>query len=126
VQYGRLPQIDSPAETGSGPVKKQEPLLVDKPILKKSLIPTEEQLAKLELNVGENDIRFSVRSTLQGEQQVVCKLFFYPAGTKFVISDIDGTITRSDVMGHVMPRLGSHWAHEGVAALFQSIAKNGY
>jgi len=29
-------------------------------------------------------------------------------------------------MGHVMPRLGSHWAHEGIASLFNSIKRNGF
>lgn len=46
--------------------------------------------------------------------------------TKVVISDVDGTITRSDVMGHVMPRFGNDWSHEGIADLFTKISANGY
>lgn len=45
---------------------------------------------------------------------------------KIVISDIDGTITRSDVMGQVMPIFGKDWTHKGVTRFFTNIAKNGY
>lgn len=46
--------------------------------------------------------------------------------TKVIISDVDGTITRSDVMGHVMPRFGNDWSHPGICNLFQKIHANGY
>ncbi|VDN60714.1 unnamed protein product [Dracunculus medinensis] len=45
---------------------------------------------------------------------------------KIVISDIDGTITRSDVLGHVIPAIGGQWAHAGVAELYTRIKDNGY
>jgi phosphatidate phosphatase LPIN len=36
-------------------------------------------------------------------------------------------VTKSDLPGHVLPRLGiSDWAHEGIANLFTNIDKNGY
>ena len=43
-----------------------------------------------------------------------------------VISDIDGTITRSDVLGHVLPRVGLDWSHLGITRLFTNICANGY
>jgi phosphatidate phosphatase PAH1 len=44
-----------------------------------------------------------------------------------VISDVDGTVTKSDLLGHVLPRLGtSDWAHDGIANLYTDIFKNGY
>ena len=43
-----------------------------------------------------------------------------------VISDIDGTITKSDVLGHIFPAIGKDWAHSGVAQLFSKISRNGY
>eukprot|EP00798_Chlamydomonas_sp_ICE-L_P016304 gene16304-22491_t len=46
--------------------------------------------------------------------------------TKLVISDIDGTITRSDVLGHLLPAMGFDWSHTGVTKLFTDIARNGY
>ena len=43
-----------------------------------------------------------------------------------VISDIDGTITKSDVLGHILPVIGRDWAQSGVAQLFSKIRANGY
>lgn len=43
-----------------------------------------------------------------------------------MISDIDGTITKSDVLGHVIPAIGGTWAHTGVAELYTRIKQNGY
>ena len=39
---------------------------------------------------------------------------------------MDGTITRSDVIGHILPMFGRDWSHEGVASLYAAIAANGY
>jgi phosphatidate phosphatase LPIN len=40
---------------------------------------------------------------------------------------VDGTVTKSDLGGHVLPRLGlGDWAHDGIAKLFTNIDKNGY
>ena len=43
-----------------------------------------------------------------------------------VVSDIDGTITKSDALGHVFTMIGRDWTHLGVAKLYTDIAKNGY
>ena len=43
-----------------------------------------------------------------------------------MISDIDGTITKSDVLGHILPAIGHDWAQSGVAQLFSKIRNNGY
>ena len=43
-----------------------------------------------------------------------------------VISDIDGTITKSDVLGHLLPVIGKDWAQSGVAQLYTKIRNNGY
>ena len=43
-----------------------------------------------------------------------------------MISDVDGTITKSDVLGHLMPRVGYDWAHLGVTSLYSRITSNGY
>jgi len=67
-----------------------------------------------------------VSSRLQGEQKVSGRIFLWDYRTKVVISDVDGTITRSDVMGHVMPRFGNDWSHAGICNLLQKINRNGY
>lgn len=42
---------------------------------------------------------------------------------KIVVSDIDGTITKSDVMGHIAPVIGVQWAHSGVVQLYNRIVQ---
>lgn len=43
-----------------------------------------------------------------------------------MISDIDGTITKSDMLGHIMPRIGADWSQPAICDLFQRIHDNGY
>lgn len=45
---------------------------------------------------------------------------------KIVISDIDGTITRSDVLGHLMPFIGRDWSHTGICEFYTNLYKNNY
>ena len=92
----------------------------------RTLVPSSDQLQSLNLRPGVNLITFGVKSRLQGEQKVSGKIFLWDYRTKVIISDVDGTITRSDVMGHVMPRFGNDWSHPGICNLFQKIYANGY
>ena len=92
----------------------------------KTLTPSTLQLKSLNLEPGDNTITFTVKSRLQGEQKVTGKIYLWDYRTKIIISDVDGTITRSDVMGHVMPRFGHDWSHAGICNLFQKINGNGY
>lgn len=46
--------------------------------------------------------------------------------SRLVVSDIDGTITRSDLLGHVLPAIGVDWSHAGISQLFTNIESNGY
>lgn len=91
-----------------------------------SMRPTAAELSVLPLRPGDNDVRFVVRSTLQGIQEVSAKLFLWHADDRVVVSDVDGTITRSDLLGHLLPRVGRDWSHSGVAGLYTRIARNGY
>lgn len=45
---------------------------------------------------------------------------------QIVVSDIDGTITRSDLLGHILPAVGVDWSHPGIAKLLSDIQGNGY
>ncbi|KND02493.1 phosphatidate phosphatase PAH1 [Spizellomyces punctatus DAOM BR117] len=89
----------------------------------KSLRLTSEQLKHLNLNKGANTITFSVN---QGGASVSAKLFLYDYTCKIVISDIDGTITKSDALGHIFTMVGKDWTHLGIASLYTNIRKNGY
>ena len=39
---------------------------------------------------------------------------------------VDGTITRSDVLGHILPQVGVDWSHPGVTAMLRAITANNY
>jgi phosphatidate phosphatase LPIN len=53
-------------------------------------------------------------------------LYLWKQETPVVISDIDGTITKSDALGHVLNMIGRDWTHSGIAKLYSDIALNGY
>jgi len=54
-------------------------------------------------------------------------LYYWNYDEKLIISDVDGTVTKSDILGHILPKLGaSDWAHSGIANFYTNIAKNGY
>ncbi|KAF7635477.1 LNS2 domain-containing protein [Meloidogyne graminicola] len=80
----------------------------------------------LKLQFGANDARFSVTTKFQGTAWCSCHIYLLRWCDKLVISDIDGTITKSDVLGHVIPAIGGTWAHSGVAELYTRIKNNGY
>lgn len=61
---------------------------------KKAMVLTSEQIRKLNLHYGKNQAEFSVTTALQGTTVVEANIFLFDSNTKFVISDIDGTITK--------------------------------
>lgn len=92
----------------------------------RSLRPTSEQIAMMKLKPGANKVAFHVNTEFRGKQTVISTIYLWSSTAKVVISDIDGTITRSDMMGHVLPMLGKDWSHSGVAQLFSTIRAHGY
>ncbi|XP_050540573.1 phosphatidate phosphatase LPIN3 isoform X2 [Daktulosphaira vitifoliae] len=93
---------------------------------RKTLRLTSEQIGKLNLREGSNELVFSVTTAYQGTSHCKCFLYKWRYDDKIVISDIDGTITKSDVLGHILPIVGKDWAQSGVAKLFTKIKDNGY
>ncbi|CAJ0582471.1 unnamed protein product, partial [Mesorhabditis spiculigera] len=92
----------------------------------RSLRLSSDKLKTLGLEMGVNDVRFSITTKFQGTTWCSCNVYLYKWYEKIVISDIDGTITKSDVLGHVIPAIGGQWAHTGVAELYSRIKANGY
>jgi len=91
--------------------------------LRKSFEPTSEQLRTLKLKRGANIITFTV---LSNGQHVSSRIFLWHANDAIVISDVDGTITRSDVLGHLLPRVGRDWSQAGIAQLYSEISRHGF
>lgn len=82
------------------------------------------ELVKLQLELGLNIIDYVVRDRptvyLRG------KVYLWPQSSKIVISDIDGTLTKSDLMGHVHQMFGSDYTRGGVVYFFQRLEEKGY
>uniref|UniRef100_A0A3Q1AIL7 phosphatidate phosphatase n=1 Tax=Amphiprion ocellaris TaxID=80972 RepID=A0A3Q1AIL7_AMPOC len=93
---------------------------------KKTLRLTSEQLASLQLKEGPNDVVFSVTTQYQGTCRCHGTIYLWSWDDKIIISDIDGTITRSDTLGHILPTLGKDWTHQGIARLYHKVSLNGY
>ncbi|XP_067345218.1 phosphatidate phosphatase LPIN1 isoform X1 [Channa argus] len=106
---------------------QSEPLVSSGSIcFKKTLRLTSEQLATLQLKEGPNDVVFSVTTQYQGTCRCHGTIYLWRWDDKIVISDIDGTITRSDTLGHILPTLGKDWTHQGIARLYHRVSQNGY
>ena len=88
---------------------------------KKTLRLNSDLIKLLKLKRGANEIQFSVTTAYQGTTRCYCHVYLWNYSDKIVISDIDGTITKSDVLGHVLPIIGRDWAQSGVASLFTKI-----
>ena len=88
---------------------------------RRSFLPTQPQLAALPVSPGRNTVDF-----VYGRQRLRAYIYVVPPGARVVVSDIDGTVTRSDMLGHVLPRVGVDWSHGGIARLFTDVAANGY
>ena len=87
----------------------------------KTLRLTSDQLKELKLKPGANPMSFTVnRATCQAY------MYYWTHDVPIVISDIDGTITKSDALGHVLNMIGRDWTHIGVAKLYSDIVANGY
>jgi phosphatidate phosphatase LPIN len=87
----------------------------------KTLRLTSDQLKELKLKPGANPMSFTVnRATCQAY------MYYWTHDVPIVISDIDGTITKSDALGHVLNMIGRDWTHIGVAKLYTDIVANGY
>lgn len=108
------------------PLDRNRRLLTSSDKYRKTLRLTSEQIASLNLRDGANEVEFSVTTAYQGTSRCKCFLFKWRYDDKIVVSDIDGTITKSDVLGHILPIVGKDWAQSGVAKLFTKIKDNGY
>mmetsp|Transcript_29934 Transcript_29934/g.69219 ORF Transcript_29934/g.69219 Transcript_29934/m.69219 type:complete len:1139 (+) Transcript_29934:115-3531(+) len=108
---------------GASPMPDQEE---PKKYIRMTLNPTPAQLARLNLKQGANAIVFSLAGQTKHQQEVEAVIYLWPADSKIVITDIDGTITKSDVLGHLLPLMGRDWSQQGVAGLLSQIKANGY
>ncbi|NXA60801.1 LPIN3 phosphatase, partial [Mohoua ochrocephala] len=111
-----------PEDTLAMEAPAQKPL----PTYKKSLRLSSKQIGRLNLQDGPNEVAFSVTTQYQGTCRCEATIYLWNWNEKVVISDIDGTITKSDALGQILPQLGKDWTHRGIVKLFHKIHLNGY
>ncbi|XP_029286817.1 LOW QUALITY PROTEIN: phosphatidate phosphatase LPIN2 [Cottoperca gobio] len=95
-------------------------------IYRKSLRLTSKQIEHLNLREGANKVVFSVTTQYQGTCRCEAAIYLWKWDDRVIISDIDGTITKSDALGHILPQFGKDWTHKGIAKLYHKIHQNGY
>ncbi|XP_009572480.1 PREDICTED: phosphatidate phosphatase LPIN2 isoform X2 [Fulmarus glacialis] len=131
----RPPEDDSSSDEASQELKEslkidsapvEHPTHGNTTSYKKSLRLSSDQIAKLKLRDGPNDVVFSITTQYQGTCRCAGTIYLWNWNDKIIISDIDGTITKSDALGHILPHLGKDWTHQGIAKLYHSINENGY
>ncbi|XP_041836441.1 zgc:123305 isoform X2 [Melanotaenia boesemani] len=93
---------------------------------RKSLRLTSKQIEHLNLCEGANKVVFSVTTQYQGTCRCEAAIYLWNWNDRVIISDIDGTITKSDALGHILPQFGKDWTHKGIAKLYHKIHQNGY
>ncbi|XP_061688151.1 phosphatidate phosphatase LPIN2-like isoform X2 [Syngnathoides biaculeatus] len=93
---------------------------------RKSLRLTSEQIENLHLREGANKVIFSVTTQYQGTCRCEVAIYLWNWDDRIIISDIDGTITKSDALGHILPQFGKDWTHKDIAKLYHRIHQNGY
>jgi len=86
-------------------------------------VPTQEHLNAMQLRPGTNSITFTSTCTLQ---TTTAKIFLWKLCEKIVVTDIDGTITKSDTRGLFYSRLGVQWHHNHVTDCFKKVYGLGY
>ncbi|KAF5783962.1 putative phosphatidate phosphatase [Helianthus annuus] len=111
--------FDSPQSVEKSPQSPQKQLV-------RTQNPTSEQISSLKLKDGQNMVSFVFSTRVLGVQKVDAHIYLWKWNARIVISDVDGTITKSDVLGQFMPLVGRDWSQSGVAQLFSAIKENGY
>lgn len=96
--------------------------------LKKSLKPPADFFDDIELIPGLNTIEYKFTGNFGKKVSIYARLFYYPYQQQYriLISDVDGTITRSDILGHVMPFIYQDWSQIGIAEFYAKLRERGY
>jgi phosphatidate phosphatase LPIN len=63
---------------------------------------------------------------LTGTSHIQGRIYLFDSTIRIAISDIDGTVTKSDALGHILPKFGKDWSHKGIAKLYTAIKNNEY
>ena len=62
----------------------------------------------MKLNFGMNKISYRLE-----QQAIEAEIYLYTDNDKIVVSDVDGTVTKNDIGGHIHNYVGKDYLHEG-------------
>ncbi len=54
------------------------------------------------------------------------QIYLYADNDKLIVSDVDGTVTKNDIGGHIHNFISKEYLHAGYADLVKKLDKNGY
>jgi phosphatidate phosphatase LPIN len=95
------------------------------PKYKESHVFTSNQFSLMNLNYGKNVLEFTITS-YRGIRTLKSHLYLWNYNDKILISDLDGTISRSDLIGQLSYLWGGDWSHKNITKLYNDIYNNGY
>ena len=70
----------------------------------------------MNLKYGKNILEFTIYS-YRGIRTLKCDLYLWNYNDKILISDLDGTISRSDLIGQLSYLWGGDWSHKNITKL---------
>lgn len=77
----------------------------------------------MNLKLGENSITYEIICKKLGTCTINCKLFVIKSSVKIFISDIDGTVTKSPVVGMLLSNIGYDYTHAGICKFYTLLFK---
>lgn len=90
---------------------------------KREVYLSEQYLEEMHLAPGPNKAVYRLSGT---PIFLTFTIYLWNESDKIIISDIDGTVTKSDLVGYIYGAMGKDWTHHGIAALYNKIVENGY
>jgi len=90
------------------------------------LIPNPKEIGKFfdDLKPGYNEMKYE--ALFDKKEESICGFYLWNDENPVIISDIDGTVTKSNVRGMIFNKIGIDWTHKGISPLFDLIHENGY
>ena len=117
-KFNTLNDNNNLSDTSSTSVEKN---IKKKFRMKKSSKLPSHIIEKFDLKEGMNEIQYIVDGFT-----INSNIYLWNYSDKIVISDFDGTVTRSDVIGQIGVYFGLDWTHKYIAKLYSHIVNNGY
>ncbi|TMW64655.1 hypothetical protein Poli38472_011535 [Pythium oligandrum] len=120
--------LSRPLEVGKS--LRSESLPSASAFYRKTLVPTQDDLEKMNLRYGTNEIEFVV-CTADCVHRVSAKLYLWPVSAKIILAEIDGAISRQPSgrrLSTLLPIMERDTAgpHRGALDFYARAARNGY